>query len=88
MGTTIESGTALFIPYYIRSSCESEVPVPMTLGVIEAFHRRAIERRVMVYPKRIPLKHLEVVNNGFDILVFFKMLFAFQEGIKVYYACF
>ena len=25
MRTTFESGTALFIPYYIRSSCESEV---------------------------------------------------------------
>ena len=34
MGTTFESGTALFIPYYIRSSCESEVPVPMTLDFI------------------------------------------------------
>ena len=31
MRTTFESGTALFIPYYIRPSCESEVPVPMTL---------------------------------------------------------
>ena len=42
MGTTFESGTALFIPYYIRSSCESEVPVPMTqkavLAIVEFFH--------------------------------------------------
>ena len=30
MRTTFENGTILFIPYYILSSCESEVPVPMT----------------------------------------------------------
>ena len=31
MRTTFESGTTMFIPCYKRSSCESEVPVLVTI---------------------------------------------------------
>ena len=68
MGTTFESGTALFIPYYIRSSCESEVPVPMTLRTLTVSTASWEWTHEANKQNANKLKSIFISNNSFYLL--------------------